>query len=33
MKNTGKRIFAVLFFAIVGSLPVLALAGRFWSQL
>jgi len=32
MKNTGKRIFAVLVVAVVSSLPLLAMAGQFWSQ-
>lgn len=32
MKNTGKRIFAVLVFAVVSSLPLAAMAGVWWSQ-
>jgi hypothetical protein len=32
MKNTGRRIFAVLVFAIVASLPLVASAGLHFSQ-
>lgn len=32
MKNTGKRIFAVVAFAVLASLPLLASAGLHWSQ-
>lgn len=32
MKNTGKRIFASVLFALLVSVPLLATAGQFWSQ-
>jgi len=32
MKNTGKRIFAVLVFSVLASLPLLASAGLHFSQ-
>lgn len=32
MKNTGKRIFAAVVFAIVASLPLIVTAGASVSQ-
>lgn len=32
MKNTGKRIFAVLVAILVVGMPIVASAGLFWSQ-
>jgi len=32
MKNTGKRIFAAVVFAIIVSLPVIGSAGVLFSQ-
>ena len=32
VKNTGKRIFASVVFAVLVSVPILATAGQFWSQ-
>lgn len=32
MKNTGKRIFAAIVFAVLASLPAVVLAGMTWSQ-
>ena len=32
MKNSGKRIFAVLIAVVVASIPLMASAGLFWSQ-
>lgn len=32
MKNTGKRIFSAIVFAVLASLPVIVLAGQTWSQ-
>lgn len=32
MKNTGKRIFAAIVFAVVVSMPVVVSAGMFASQ-
>lgn len=32
MKNTGKRLATALVFAMLASLPFMAMAGQFWSQ-
>lgn len=32
MKNTGKRIFAAVVFAVLASIPAIALAGVWFSQ-
>ena len=32
MKNTGKRIFLAIVFALVASLPVVVSAGSHFSQ-
>lgn len=32
MKNTGKRIFAVLVFSAIAALPLFATAGLHFSQ-
>lgn len=32
MKNTGKRIFAAIVFAVLVSLPVIGTAGVLYSQ-
>lgn len=32
MKNTGKRIFVAVLFAVVASLPLISLAGVLSSQ-
>ncbi len=32
MKNTGKRIFAAIVFALVASLPFIVSAGATYSQ-
>lgn len=32
MKNTGKRIFAAIVFAIIVSMPAIVSAGVFASQ-
>ena len=32
MKNTGKRIFAAVVFAVLASLPALVMAGAHFSD-
>lgn len=32
MKNTGKRIFATIVFAVLASLPAIVMAGVLSSQ-
>jgi len=32
MKNTGKRIFVAIIFAVLASLPLVVSAGAFYSQ-
>lgn len=32
MKNTGKRIFAAIVFAVLASMPALVMAGMTYSQ-
>lgn len=32
MKNTGKRIFAVLVFSLISAVPFMAMAGVHFSQ-